>query len=400
MQSVDRRPDERPRVSVVMANYQAGDKIVPALRSVLGQTMGDLEVIVSDDASRDNSLQRAKALMADDPRIRLIEGETNRGPAHCRNRALESARGDWVAVVDSDDILHPERFERLLSVAALHEADIVADDLLLFHEDGSPPSLMLGDQTNQSFTVSPKAWVLAGLDGAPALGYLKPMIRADRTKHLRYDENLRIGEDYDFVLRLLLADARMVVVPEPFYLYRRHSASISHRLSVLDMRAMLERQDALAADHASLAPELAAAFAKRRAVLHTGLAYEELVASVKARKLVQALGLLARDPSHLARLWASFAEGRTRRTEQKIVPLQREILVLGANGVPDGGRVVPDYVPTQRVDWSAPTARLLWCELAAHANGQCIALDPAGRYAAGFIPEAVLVQRDSLRQAS
>lgn len=400
MHPVEKRPDGGPRISVVMANYQAGDKIVPALRSVLGQTMGNFEVIVSDDASQDHSLDTVRAMMTDDPRIRIIAGETNQGPAHCRNQALDCASGDWVAVVDADDIIHPERFQRLLAFAAQHEADIVADDLLLFHEDGSPPSLMLGETTNQSFPVSARDWVLAGLDGAPALGYLKPMIRADRLKQLRYDENLRIGEDYDFVLRLLLSGARMVVVPEPFYLYRRHSASISHRLSVPDMRAMLARQDGLAVDHAPLAPELSAAFSKRRSMLKTGLAYEELVASIKAGKRVQTLSALARDPSHLGRLWASFVEGRTRRAKQQIPTRPLDTIVLGAKGLPDTGRVVPDYVPTDLVDWSAPTARRVWCDLAAHANGRCVALDEAGLYAAGFIPEAILVKQPILRRAS
>ena len=400
MQSVDRRPHDGPRLSVVMANYQAGEKIVAALRSVLGQSMADLEIIVSDDASGDNSVALVRQMMAADPRIRLIAGKINCGPAHCRNQALDLARGEWVAVVDSDDLIHPERFERLLAVAALHEADIVADDLLLFHADGSPPSLMLGDKASASFTVSPMNWVLAGMDGSPALGYLKPMIRADRLKQLRYDESLRIGEDYDFLLRLLLADARMVVVPEPFYLYRRHSASISHRLSVPDMRAMLERQDALAARCGPLSLELSAAFAKRRSMLQTGLVYEELVASIKARRPLLALGMLARHPSHLGRLWTSFAEGRTRRGEQKVLPRQPATMLLGGRGTPGVECIVPDYVAADLVDWSAPSARSVWRELAEHANGSCVALDEAGRYAAGFIPEAIHVQPETLRHAS
>lgn len=400
MKSVDRGPHDRPRVSVVMANFQAGAKIVPALRSVLAQSMADLEVIVSDDASRDNSVALVREMMAADPRIRLVAGAANRGPAHCRNQALDIARGEWVAVVDSDDIIHPERFERLLAAAAVHGADIVADDLLLFHEDGSPPSLMLGEAANASFTVSPKDWVLAGMDGSPALGYLKPMIRADRLKQLRYDQSLRIGEDYDFVLRLLMAEANMLVVPEPFYLYRRHSASISHRLSVQDMQAMLDRQDALAAENSPLSPELSAAFAKRRSMLKTGLAYEKLVASIKARQPAEALSILARDPSHLGRLWTSFAEGRTRRGEQQVALKRPETITLGGQGTPDVEHVVPDYVPAHLVDWSAPGSRLVWRDLAAHANGRCIAVDDAGRYAAGFIPEAILVRPELLRRAS
>lgn len=396
MQSTNQRAHGGPRISVVMANFEAGKKILPALRSVLAQSMSDLEVIVSDDASQDDSLALVRDLMAADPRIRLVANPANRGPAHCRNQALDMARGEWVAVVDSDDIIHPERFERLLAVADQHEANIVADDLLLFHEDGSPPRLMLGDETRGSFTVSPRDWVLAGLDGSPALGYLKPMIRADLLRQLRYDESLRIGEDYDFVLRLLLAGARMVVVPEPFYLYRRHSGSISHRLSVQDMQAMVERQEALAEVHRPLPTQLEAAFARRISVLKSGLAYEALVASIKTRRPAKALRLLAGEPAHLGRLWTSFVEGRLRRSNHEIEPKRPELIRLGGHGVSGVDHVVPDYVPAHLVDWSVPRRHSVWRALAVHANGRCVALDKAGHYAAGFIPEVMLEGSETL----
>jgi succinoglycan biosynthesis protein ExoO len=401
MQSAGQRGRGGPLISVIMANFQAGERIVPALRSVLGQTMGDIEVIVSDDASRDNSLALVRTMLADDSRIRIAGAETNRGPAHCRNRALDLARGEWIAVVDSDDIIHPERFERLLSAATRQGADIVADDLLLFHEDGSPPRLMLGPDARTSFAVSPIQWVLAGLDGSPSLGYLKPMIRAERLKNLRYDEALRIGEDYDFVLRLLLDGARMVVVPEPLYLYRRYSASISHRLSVDDMRAMIERQLAFVAAHRPFPDELAAALAARLAALQQGLSYEELVASIKEQKLGQALSRLARNPGHLGRLWNSFLEGRRRREPGgQSRSDNSETLVLGGQGGAGASRVVPDYVPPHLVDWSAPQPRGVWRELASYAGARCVALDQAGRYAAGFIPEVMLADASAMREAS
>ena len=402
MQSSDQR-GVGPLISVIMANFEAGGRIVPALRSVLAQTVTDIEVIVSDDASRDNSLALVLAMMADDPRIRLTaaEAEGNRGPAHSRNRALDMARGEWVAIVDSDDIIHPERFERLLSVGARHAADIVADDLLLFHEDGSPPKLMLGAHAHASFFVSPTQWVVAGLNGSPVLGYLKPMISAERLRNVRYDEALRIGEDYDFVLRLLLDNARMVVVPEPLYLYRRHSASISHRLSVDDMRAMIERQLAFAAAHGPLPAEVAAALATRLTVLRRGLAYEELVTSIKSRRIGQALGQLAQNPGHFGRLLASFVEGRRRPAGLgKARPRQAEPLVLGGQGGSGANRVVPDYVPPHLVDWSAPRPRGLWRELASYAGTRCVALDQAGRYAAGFIPEVMLADAGAAQEAS
>jgi len=390
----------RPLISVIMANFEAGDKLVPALQSVLGQTMADLEVIVSDDASQDNSLTVICAMMAADPRIRLSASDINRGPAHCRNRALDLARGEWVAVVDSDDIIHPERFERLLAAAAQHDADIVADNLLLFFADGSPPSLMLGEETAASLVVSPRDWVLAGLGGAPALGYLKPLIRADRLAALRYDESLRIGEDYDFVLRLLLAEARMLVVREPFYLYRRHAASISHRLSVPDMQAMVDRQAALAAGQQPLPAELSAAFAKRLASLKSGLSYEQLVASIKQGRAALALRLLAAEPAHIGRLWRSFVEGRRRATGPESLAQRRETIALGAGGTAGADLVVPDYVPAHAVDWYDRRTHYPWLDLAAHAGGRCVALDQAGHYAAGFIPEATLELRPALQAAS
>jgi succinoglycan biosynthesis protein ExoO len=338
--------------------------------------------------------------MAADPRIRVIANPINRGPAYCRNRALDIARGEWVAVVDSDDIIHPERFDRLLAVADQQDGDIIADDLLLFHEDGSPPRLMLGDETRGSFTVLTRDWVVAGVDGSPSLGYLKPMIRADLAKQLRYDEGLRIGEDYDFVLRLLLLGARMVVVSEPFYLYRRHSASISHRLSVDDMRAMVERQTALTDTHQPFSTELAAAFARRLSALKSGLAYEELVASIRGRRLTQALRLLAAEPAHLGRLWTSFVEGRQRRSKLEAGLHRPEPLILGGQGTAGVNQVVPDYVPANLVDWSAPRRHSVWQALAVHAKRRCVALDKAGQYASGFIPEVMLEEGEDTRGAS
>jgi len=388
-----------PLISVVMANFEAGEKIVHALRSVLRQSVSNLEVIVSDDCSGDDSLDHVRRLMTEDDRIRLVTAERNGGPARCRNRALDQARGQWIAVVDSDDIIHPERFERLLAAAVEHGSDVVADDLLLFFEDGSAPRLMLGDDVSRNFLVSPERWVLAGVDGSSALGYLKPLIRAEKLKTLRYDEELRIGEDYDLILRLLLEGASMLVVPEPYYLYRRHSGSISHRLSVADMEAMLERQVALVGSYEPFSDRLAAAFKMRLDALRQGLGYEHLVRHIKARNVPAALALLLRQPSYAGKLWASFTEGRQRRSAPAVMPAS-PVLKLGTKGA---DHPVPAYVPVASTDWTAPRPRKVWRDLAALRGAGsvlCIPLDAAGRYAAGFIPEAEIAAQPMLEVAS
>jgi succinoglycan biosynthesis protein ExoO len=378
-----------PLISVVMANYQAGDKLIPAVESVLGQSLGDLELIICDDASGDDSLALAARFARTDPRVRVIRAESNGGPARCRNRGLDAARGQWIAIVDSDDIIHPERFERLLAAAAYRGADIVADDLLHFYEDGSPVSLLLAAEQNTLFSVTAEKWIGAGMDGSPPLGYLKPLIRAEVLNTLRYNENLRIGEDYDLVLRLLLAGATMAVVPEPYYLYRRHSGSISHRLAVADLAAMVDSQDAMTRQLGVLPPPLAAAFAARGAQLRHGIGFERLVEAIKGRRVGQALSLLAGNLRLALRLWRSFAEGRSRKAVATIArPTPPDALELGASG-----RRVPDYIPVASTDWTAPRPRLAWVELADLGRGQpvdVICADEAARYAAGFMPLARL----------
>jgi len=372
-----------PTVSVIMANYRGGATLARALESVLAQTMGNLEIIVSDDASPDDSVSVVTSIMARDERVRLVASPQNGGPARTRNLALARARGQWIAIVDSDDIVHPERLERLLAAAEHFKADIVADDLLHFHEDGSPPTLLLADH-DTPFPVSAEAWVTAGMDGKlPALGYLKPLISAEALGLLRYDETLRIGEDYDLLLHTLLAGASMWIVPEPWYLYRRHSGSISHRLSANDVDAMLANQAQLLA---GIKPEagLAQAFAQRRDALQGALDFGRLVEAIKARSPGTALKIVAQHPALLQRLWTSFTEGRQRRAAKPQAAVSIGLLNL------DKHAALPTYVPSQDVDWARFRRDPVWLALATQGVSahQIIAKDAAARYAAGFIPAA------------
>ncbi|WP_395645003.1 glycosyltransferase [Terricaulis sp.] len=285
-----------PRVSVIMANYNGAAHIAAAVRSVLRSTERSLELIVSDDGSQDESVAIVRGI--GDPRIVLLEGEGAGGPAAARNRGLQAAKGDWIAIVDSDDFIHPERLERLLDAAARDGADIVADDLLTFYEDGSrQPHAHLRPFTEPSW-VSAAAYARSNriLGDKPALGYLKPVFRrlGRDGAPVAYDERLRIAEDSDLIQRLLIAGARMCVYPELGYLYRKHAASISHRMGAghIDaMAAALERWDA------SRDPALAAELRKSRAALRRARAFAGMVEALKARKLGAALGLALRAPS-------------------------------------------------------------------------------------------------------
>jgi glycosyltransferase involved in cell wall biosynthesis len=230
-----------PLVSVIMANLNGAAHIAEAVRSVLRQTEPSLELIVSDDGSSDASLEIAEAAANGDPRLVLLKGERARtGPAAARNRALAIARGRWIAVIDNDDVIHPERLERLIRAADADRADIAADDLLVFYDDGSraPHAHLDGALARGPQWISAAEYERSNqlLSGRRALGYLKPVFR--RSLSPVYNETLRIAEDSDLILRLLVNGARMRVYPEIGYFYRKHAGSISHRLDAASITAM------------------------------------------------------------------------------------------------------------------------------------------------------------------
>src|SRR3569833_989943 len=105
------------------------------------------------------------------------------------------------------------------------------------------------------------------------------MVRAEalRAAGVRYDESLRIGEDYDLLLRLLAKGLRLRLEPAALYLYRRHSASISHAMRRDHLEAMLKADAAFEADTPDMPPEARRAQAARRRSLERALAYDELI---------------------------------------------------------------------------------------------------------------------------
>ena len=95
--------DRKPLVTVIMPAYNAAGFIREAIQSVLCQTVTDLELLVIDDGSQDNTRQIVTDIAEKDHRVRLLVNEQNMGAAGTRNRGLELCRGQYVALLDSDD---------------------------------------------------------------------------------------------------------------------------------------------------------------------------------------------------------------------------------------------------------------------------------------------------------
>lgn len=96
-----------PRVSVVIPSYEHEAYVADCIRSVLGQTFQDFEIVVTDDGSTDRTPERIREI--DDPRIRLEVLEQNQGACIALNRGIRRARGEYVAILNSDDLFEPDK---------------------------------------------------------------------------------------------------------------------------------------------------------------------------------------------------------------------------------------------------------------------------------------------------
>ncbi len=297
-------PDNLPAISVLMANYNGAPYLRQAIESVLTQTHPSLELILVDDGSSDDSVTIANEIAATDARLRVFSGKRFGGPAPVRNFALDQVRGDWVAVVDSDDVIHPERFEHMLAAANDLKADILIDDLAIFDTDISAPkdTMLKGDYAEKPQAVSEVTYIHSNFifGKGTALGYAKPFLHWAKMRDgkWRYDERLRIGEDYDLIVRLLAAGFSMWTLPQQLYYYRKHAQSISYRLddgSLQSLRSAAE--DAVAREQKR--PEARQAHVARLNSIKRAQGFSHLIQALKARKFARVISVAFESPASL-----------------------------------------------------------------------------------------------------
>ena len=301
-----------PDVSVLIAAYCAETVLPRAVRSALDSAGVRVEVIVVDDASPDATFAVAEGLAADH-RIRVARLERNGGPSAARNRALEMARGRWVAVLDADDALAPDRLARMLALG--QGADVVLGNLAQVDGQGRDLGPFL-DPTSLPGRLTAQDFIRGNMRaaGGRSLGYLKPLIRRDfLLRHgIVYDETLRNGEDYHLILSCLLSGARLRVDPVPGYLYTRAEGSISHRIALDHLAALIAAEDRLLPQLRDRA-DLAALVRARRQGLARLLTTETVLRAVKAGHPAQALAALSARPASLFMLLRQGVEGMRRR---------------------------------------------------------------------------------------
>ena len=324
-------PAKGPTVSVVMANKNGGKHLEQAVHSVMNQSLQSIELVFVDDASTDDSLKQIRRVAGADPRIRIIARQVSQGAAAARNDAIARIQSDWIAICDSDDVMHPERLDRLLAFAKRKQACLVADDCIHFSQ-----TPMSGPKTVLGLEHDLEAQLLTPLDLAQnsAIGYLKPLIKRSILPDHPYREDLAIGEDYQLYLDLVLKGAALWLCPTAQYLYRRQPGSLSFRSYPDQIAAQIAAlRDAAVGSHDA---QIQDALAARIGQLQQNLAQESFALAVKHKRIDAMCKLALAEPGPIWSWSKRFLRSRLARATSARAPQNRQTVILDPPTDKDG----------------------------------------------------------------
>jgi glycosyltransferase involved in cell wall biosynthesis len=217
-----------PKVSVLMPVHNNEKYLKEAMDSILNQTFDDFEFLIIDDKSTDNSLQIVESY--NDPHIRLVKNSTNMGIACSLNKVLELAKGEYIAIMDADDVAVIDRFTVQTDFLDNHpEIGIVGSAIEAIDEQGQPFRIV----TNP-FTDAEIRWhlLLKNPFSHSAVMFRRNLIE----KHgLFYDRQFETVQDYDFWSRLLLL-TKGANISQVLLRYRVHSKSSTNLMRQQQLR--------------------------------------------------------------------------------------------------------------------------------------------------------------------
>ena len=218
-----------PEISIIMPAYNASRTIGDAIGSVLGQTFKNFELLICDDCSSDNTVDIVNSFQ--DSRIHLVLNQKNLGPGKSRDQLITQAKGQWVTLLDADDVYAPERLEVLYGIAEKHPNSLIFDELMECHDAGGG---LIPYKTVRPISSDSQGQVIERkLSFYEWITWERTIIQLFVPIDLITKHNIKhgsgsFGEDLEFVLNILgKSKASLVYIPKAMYFYRISSGSLT-----------------------------------------------------------------------------------------------------------------------------------------------------------------------------
>ena len=222
--------DNNMLVSIIIPVYNVEAYLTECLDSVVNQTFRDMEIILVDDGSTDNSPEIMQAFAEKDSRIKIIT-QPNRGVSAARNTGLRAASGEYILFVDSDDTILPETVETLYNKIRETDSDLLLGNELFCHENKRWSMDFKRDEALNSITgISGKACYIKLMEvnafppSAPLFFIRRELITLNS---IFFKEGI-IHEDELWCVEAMLNAKRVSLIDFNYYLYRQREGSIMH----------------------------------------------------------------------------------------------------------------------------------------------------------------------------
>lgn len=215
-----------PDISIIMPTYNVEKYFSKAITSLRLQTLQNIEILLIDDGSTDKTYEMCLLHQKQDKRIKVIRSVRNCGVSAARNLGVAAAKGHYIAFVDSDDWVEPDMMEYLLKLLESKNADIATCEICKEYPNGK-----------KKVTGSHKSYLATQISIIDAIHYggdftpylVDKLYRRELLDGLRFQENITVGEDYRFLMEIMLKNPLVVHGGECKYHYQQLKGSVTHR---------------------------------------------------------------------------------------------------------------------------------------------------------------------------
>ena len=213
---------DKPITSVLIPAYNAAAFLPRCFDSVLNQTYRDLQVVIVDDGSKDDTLELCQKYASGDSRVEVYHQE-NQGVSATRNYLLDHAKGNWILFVDADDWIELDMVEYLVNLAQSHTADFVMCDRVI--NDAEPSR-----EEHKVFELDQEHAIEDFLHHRYFVGALwNKLFKREATEGVRFNKEIWYGEDALFTWGVLQYTQKVVVSSKQLYHQYMNEESISHQ---------------------------------------------------------------------------------------------------------------------------------------------------------------------------
>lgn len=211
-------------LSVIIPVHNMQDYLPKCVESVRKQTLHELEIILVENASSDDSLKLCQAYAAQDSRIRVMHLDVG-DLSTARNRGVAEATSEYVAFLDSDDSIAPDMYETLYGFAVENKLDLVYSNHVHVFDD-KPPKYHY-KETGKSYVLTPKELLMMNFAHKVPLNSCTMIVKRKFFDTMQFPE-FKYYEDRAFTYLLIAASERVGYIDKAFYLYYQRKGSIVH----------------------------------------------------------------------------------------------------------------------------------------------------------------------------